>query len=104
MVFFLFREAWKSLGKMSKEKAMIEYISEVDTLYPSWLDTIKVSNYLFTFNLKLLVMLAKIISTSVLIIVTFAYKSYTLNYYGIGGSVIPFWRVQVGKRLMPPVP
>lgn len=34
-------EAWKSLGKMNKEKAMLEYISEVDTLYPNWLDTIK---------------------------------------------------------------
>lgn len=34
-------DAWKSLGKMSKEKAMLEYISEVDTLFPNWLNIIK---------------------------------------------------------------
>jgi len=35
-VMFLSRDAWKSLGKMTKEDAMKEYIEIVTHLFPQW--------------------------------------------------------------------
>lgn len=50
---FLFREAWKSLGKMNKKEAMSEYICEVQKLYPDWEDAVKVKPFNLFFIAKL---------------------------------------------------